>query len=109
MTTEKNKAKFGLKDLQKERGPITFGRLLTSYRFSLDMSQVQLAKKLGLSTANVCDLEKGRKIPSPARAEEIARKLKEHPQYWIEVAVQDLFRKDKLDYKVKVEPNLKVG
>lgn len=103
MTIERNKIKFGLKDLQKHRGPMTFGRLLVSYRASSDLTQVELADKLGLSKGNICDLEKERKVPSPAKAEEIAKKLGELPQYWVEVAVQDMLRSQDLDYVVKIE------
>jgi transcriptional regulator with XRE-family HTH domain len=102
MTIEKSKIKFGLKELQNLRGAMTFARLLTSYRTAVDLTQVELAKKLKLSKANLCDLEKGRKIPSPARAEEIAKALKELPQYWVEVAVQDMLTSQKLKYVVKL-------
>ena len=103
MTIEKNKIKFGLSELQNLRGPITFARLLSSYRYAMNVSQVELSKKLNISRSNLCDLEKGRKIPSPGRAEDFAKKLKELPQYWVEVAVQDLLRTQKLKYIVKLE------
>ncbi len=103
MTIEKNRIRFGLKELQNLRGSMTFARLLTSYRSSVDLTQVELAKRLKLSKANLCDLEKGRKIPSPARAHEIARSLKELPQYWVEVAIQDMLTSQKLSYVVKLE------
>ena len=48
-------------------------------------------------------MEKERKIPSPSKASEIAKKLGELPQYWVEVAVQDMLSSQDLDYVVKIE------
>ena len=39
------------------------------------MTQKELAKVLGMSTSILCDLEKGRKIPSPKRVYEMALTL----------------------------------
>ena len=103
MTIEKNKIKLSLKDLQKTRGAITFGRLLIAYRASTDLTQIELADKLGLSKGNICDFEKERKVPSPAKASEMAKRLGELPQYWVEVAVQDMLHAQNLDYTVKIE------
>ena len=103
MTIERSSTKHTLKDLQKARGSITFARLLLAYRASMGLSQIEFAKALGLSKANLCDLEKGRKIPTPSRAQAIAKRLKELPQYWVEVAVQDMLKAQKLAYIVKLK------
>jgi len=104
MTTDKNKIKYGLKNLRKDRGNVTFAKLLHSYRESEGLSQVELATKLGLSKGNICDFEKGRKIPSPAKAEAMAINLGDLPAYWVEVTIQDLLAQDELDYFVTVIP-----
>ena len=66
------------------------------------MTQFSFAKKLALTAANLCDLEKGRKIPSPVRAAKIAKKLGLAPAFLIQVALQDGLRKEKLDFKISV-------
>jgi DNA-binding XRE family transcriptional regulator len=103
MTTERSKPKYGSKELEKDFGPLTFARLVRSYRYSEELTQVELAKKLGLSKANLCDIEKGRKLPSIARASAMAKKLGENPQFWVEMVFQDMLRQEKMKYTVKLE------
>ena len=67
---------YGESDLVKRFGNMTLGLFLIAFREAEDLSQVEFAKKLGISRANLCDIEKGRKIPSPARSARIAKKLK---------------------------------
>lgn len=99
MTTKK----FGTKDLAKQRGPITFAKLLLTYRLTEELSQEDLGKFLGgLSRGIICDYEKGRRIPSPEKAAEIANALGEIESYWVEIALQDYLREQNLDYKVKL-------
>jgi transcriptional regulator with XRE-family HTH domain len=109
MTTEKNKVTFGTAELEKKLGPTTFGKLLINYRFALGLNQIALAKKLGLSRANICDLEKGRRVPSAGRAFAMAKKLKEPAQYWVQIALQDELRAHKINYVVKIELEKKVA
>jgi transcriptional regulator with XRE-family HTH domain len=94
--------KYGLKQLEKDLGSVSFGRLLEAYRLAEDMSQKDFAKKLGLSSASLCDLEKGRRVPSPDRAAKIARKLKEPESYWVQLALQDQLNHIGLKLKVSV-------
>lgn len=104
MTIEKKKIKMRLKDVEKIRGPMTFAKLLHSFRVTQNFTQEELANKLGLSKGNICDYEKGRKIPTPAYAEKIAKKLGEIPAYWVEIAIQDMLRENKLLYLVNIKP-----
>jgi hypothetical protein len=53
---------------QAAGGALTLGRLLYSIRRSDDISQVEFAKTLGISKSHRCDLEKERRLVSPARA-----------------------------------------
>ena len=50
----------------------------------------------------ICDYENGRRIPSPAKAAEIAEALGEIESYWVQIAVQDYLRQYNLNYKVKL-------
>lgn len=89
--------------LQKKYGRMTFGRFLISWRESEEMTQAEFARKLGLSPANLCDLEQGRRVPSPSRAKKIARKLGLPEKGLIALALQDTLRNEGLRYAVVLE------
>ncbi len=91
---------YTLEDLEKKFGPLTFARILRSDRLCDEFSQKDFAKKLRISPANLCDLEKGRKIPSPRRAADIAKRLGQSEGLYVQVALQDALREAKLNYKV---------
>ena len=57
--------KFTSKDLFKRYGSLSFGEVVKSFREADEMSQVEFAKKLGMSSANLCDIEKGLCPDSP--------------------------------------------
>jgi transcriptional regulator with XRE-family HTH domain len=96
------KIKYGLKELKRDFGPITFGNLIEAYRLAEEFSQKEFAKLLDISPASLCDLEKGRRIPSPERAASIAKKLKEPVSYWVQLAIQDHLDQAGLKLKVSV-------
>lgn len=98
----KKKIKFSLQDALEVHGPITFGKLLLSHRLGEEMTQLEMAKFLGISKQSLCDLEKGRVLPSLARAAKIATKLGMLPEAFVEVAIQDQLRKQKLGFEVKI-------
>jgi transcriptional regulator with XRE-family HTH domain len=68
---------YDIKDLEKKYGPMTVGLFLRSFRESDELSQTDYAKRLRISRANLCDIEKGRKLVSPERAAKIAKILGE--------------------------------
>lgn len=100
MNTRKS---FYSRDLEKKYGRMTFGRFLVSWRESEELNQAEFARKLGLSSANLCDLEQGRRIPSPSRAKKIARKLRLPEKGLIALALQDALRDEGLRYAVVLE------
>ena len=64
-----------LKDvLEKQLGPMTFGSFLRGARVMKDLSQIEMAKFIGISKSSLCDIEKGRQFVSPALAAQIAKK-----------------------------------
>ena len=67
------------------------------------MSQKDFARKLGMSPQSLCDLEKGRRIPSVERAAKIAKKLNEPIETWVMLALSDMIREARLDLKVDVK------
>jgi transcriptional regulator with XRE-family HTH domain len=97
--------KYGLKDFEKEHGPLTFGEALESYRLGEEISQSDMAGKIGISAQSLCDIEKGRRIPTPKRAARIARVIGEPEMFWIKMALQDSLRKENLHFNVSLSPS----
>lgn len=87
-------------------GPLTFGRALKSIRMCDDFSQTDFAKKLGISKAHLCDIEKERRMVSPARAWAWGKKLGYPPEQFVELALQMELKRDGLDYIVRLESAL---
>lgn len=101
MTTKK--IKYGTKELRKEIGSLTIARLLVAHRLGEEMSQKEFAKILGITSSSLCDMEKGRKIPSPSRAAKIAKKLGMGEIRWVQIALQDQLRKENLHFEVTLD------
>lgn len=93
---------YTIEDLEKKIGPLTFGDVLESFRLCDEMSQKDFAKKMGISPANLCDLEKGRKIPSPKRAKMLAKRLGLPDLMLIQIALQDQLRANNIHCKVSL-------
>ena len=94
---------YTIKDLEKRLGPLTFAMFLRSWRQCDEYSQIEFAKKLGISKANLCDIEKGRKHVSPERAARIARILDLPENFLVQIALQDVLRDAKLNFKVEIK------
>lgn len=101
MTTARNKKiKYGLKELEKEFGALTFGKLLEAHRLAEEISQSAMAKKLKISRQKLNDFERGRRFPSLRLAADMAKALGEHPPTWISVVIEEMLREEDLDFKV---------
>ena len=70
-------------------GTPTFGDLLEAIRLGDEISLVNFAKKLQISKAHLCDIEKGRRSVSPARAAKFAKILGYSPERFVKVSIQD--------------------
>lgn len=88
---------------KKNKGPLTFGQLLESHRICDEISQAELARRIGISRSLLCDIEKGRKLASPARASQIARILGYSINIFVAAALEDQLRRAGLKLHVKVE------
>jgi len=97
-----NTEKYGTKEMERDFGKLTFGRSLESYRKCEEISQKDFAMMLGISPQNLCDIEKGRRIPSPKMICKIAIQIGEPEKLWLRLAFQDMLRREKLDYTVSV-------
>ena len=89
-------------ELEKETGPVTFGMFLRVARKSLDITQVELAKILGISKASLCDIERGRQMVSPELAMKIATKAGLSKKLAVQACLQDQLKKAKIKMTVKL-------
>lgn len=97
-----NKKHYSLKDLEKKQGRLTMGRFLQSWRLSEGLNQKQFAKKLGMSSANLCDIEKERKGISAEKAHEIALKIGYSPTVLIRMALEEQLANAGFDYHIEI-------
>ena len=99
-TVRSKKIKYGSKELEKDFGPLTFGRLLESHRLAEEIPQTAMAKKLKITRQKLNDFEHGRRFPSLGTAANMAATLGEHPATWVSVVIGEMLRKEDLDFKV---------
>lgn len=101
--TAKRQSK-ALKFLENVSGrPLSFGGLLESIRMSEEMTLAVFSSKLKISASHLCDIEKGRKTVSPARASEFARVLKKSESQFVRLSLQDEVNRAGLSFKVNLE------
>ena len=80
-----------------------FGEALAAIRKCEDMSQVELARRAGVTRSTICDLEKGRRLPSPELAARYAKILRHSEKQFIRLALQDQLRKAGIKFQVNLE------
>jgi transcriptional regulator with XRE-family HTH domain len=85
-------------------GYIPFGEMIYSLRLTEEYSQKDFAKKLGISTSELCDIEKGRKFISIQRASIFAKKLNDSIEVFIQYVVQDEVIRAGLKCEVQILP-----
>lgn len=81
-------------------GAVSFGDFLKSLRLSLNLTQVEMAKKLKISKQDLCDIEKCRKSVSVDRAVFFAKKLKHSEKLFAKYVIEDQLRKSGLNLRV---------
>ncbi len=84
-------------------GPLTLAKYLKAIRESDEMTQVEFAEKLGISKANLNDIEKGRKLISPERAARFAGLLGYSAPQFVALALQGVVDHAGLKFKVEVK------
>ena len=103
MTTKKKKSD-AVKFLENlSGGPLSLGEFMESIRLGEDLSQTKFAEKLELSKSHLCDIEKGRKPVSAARAAEFAKTLGYSPEQFVRLALQDELNRSGLKFKINIE------
>jgi len=104
MTTKKKPASAAARFLENlAGGPLTLGGLLEAIRLGDEISQSELAERLEISRSHLCDIEKGRKTVSPARAAKFAKILGYSETQFVRLALQDMVDEAGLSLVVKVE------
>ena len=107
MSIKNEVTKQTLKEMEKVTGcKLTLGKLIWAIRECDEMSQVEFAKKLGISKQHLCDIEHERKSISPGLAATYASKLGYLPEQFIQLALQGIVDRDGLRVFVEVEPRL---
>jgi antitoxin HigA-1 len=100
----KNIKSTAVKFLEKTcGGPLTFSNLIEPIRLADEISQSEFAIKLGISKSHLCDIEKGRKAVSPARAAKFAKILKYSEEQFVSLALQYQVTKAGLNLKIDVK------
>ena len=81
---------------------LTLGKLMSSIRLGDEVSQVEFARKLGISRQQLCDIEHNRKTISPKLAAKYAALLGYSVPQFIRLALQAIVDKDNLDVVVDI-------
>lgn len=100
MNTSSIDALEATKDIWKK---MTFGGLIRSLRISDDISQVKLAKQIGVSKQFLSDVEHNRKEVGISFAKKIADALGYSVEPLIELLIRDQLRKQHLNYIVELK------
>ena len=100
MTSKKKP--YGIEEFKNEFDKLSFAKIIKSYRDCEGLTQAELAIMLGVAPGSLCDLEKGRKIPSPERAFSIASQLGECVEVWVQAAIQDRLDKYNIELQILV-------
>ncbi len=100
----KSKKWLGTKDLERRLGKRTIGSFLRSWRLSQEITQADFARKIGVSRANLCDIEMGRKGVSPEKAAEIADAVGYSVNVLVEMAVEEQLAAAGLKFSVSLKP-----
>jgi antitoxin HigA-1 len=101
ITNGKSEARKFLESLRGQ--PLSFGRMIESIRKADEISQAELARRMEVSRAHLCDIEKGRRTVRPERAARFARELGYSVNQFVAVAVEDELRKAGLQVRVRLD------
>lgn len=100
----KTTSKKALDFLQELTGePLSIANLLRNIRECDELSQVDMAKKLGVSRQRLCDIENGRSRVSPKLAQSFAKKLGYSVAQFVRLSLQDILDRDHVDLIVDVK------
>lgn len=88
--------------LKKTFGAFSFATFMLGVRTTLGLSQVEMAKKLKISKAALCEIEKGRSKVSLQSAVRYAKRAGFSKTVAVEACLQDQLRKANIKKRVKL-------
>ena len=88
-----------MKFLEKKVGPVTVGLLIRAHRTRHDLSQADLADKLGVTIGFISNVENGRKHLSLEKTLEIADKLKLSKEFFASIWFREEARNNGLSFE----------
>ena len=80
----------------------SFSSILRGFRAREDMTQDQLAKKIGVTKSYISDLENQRRYATVDQAQVFAKKLKEPVELWVTTALQDMLVRAGIPGQIKI-------
>jgi len=91
------------KSLDIKYGKMTLAKFLRAYRLTEELTQAELAKKLGWSKGNICDIESGRRIIGTDRAKLLSDVTGIPLDYILEIILNQQLQEAGIKRYVKVE------
>lgn len=82
---------------------LNFANMIHSLRMADEVSQVELADMVGISKGIMCDIEKGRRLPTIDQAKNMAEALGYPIQGFIAILFQDQLKKANLNLTVSLD------
>ncbi|MBA2651070.1 MAG: helix-turn-helix transcriptional regulator [Tatlockia sp.] len=82
---------------------MTFGGLVHSLRTSDEITQVELAKRIGVSKQFLCDVEHNRKEVGFSFAKKVSEALEYSIEPLIELLIREQLRQQDLNYTVELK------
>ena len=89
--------------LERLVGPLTLGKYINSIRLGEEETLEAFSKKLGISKAHLCDVEKDRRVVSIERAARWAKLLGYPVDQFVQLAVQAEVNAAGLKMRISVE------
>ena len=103
MTTKANNAIDALEATKDVWNKMTFGGLIRSLRTSDEISQVELAKKLGVSKQFLSDVEHNRKDVGISFAKKVASVLGYSIEPLLELLIKQQLKRQRLNFTVEIK------
>jgi transcriptional regulator with XRE-family HTH domain len=103
MTTKTNNAMDALEATKDIWDKMTFGGLVRALRTSDEISQIELAKKLGVSKQFLSDIEHNRKDVGISFAKKVASILGYSIEPLLELLIKQQLKRQRLNYTVEIK------
>jgi transcriptional regulator with XRE-family HTH domain len=97
MITKNKKTYDALSEIMALENSASFGELIKSFRLCEELTQVELAKKVGISKQHLSAIENGVKAVSPSRAAKFAKALGYPADQFVVAAIEDELREAGID------------